>query len=86
MPFLDPAGLYELCNEGFINSFKIACAVIIDDEFKLDAKIFAVEGEKLQKLYGFLNPEIGKFNFQFKISPIEGSNIKVYRAFSNLLS
>jgi len=58
---MDPAVLYELCNEGFITSFKLACGVIIDDEFKSDAKLFAVEGEKLQKLYGFLNPEIGEW-------------------------
>jgi len=58
---MDPAGLYELCNEGFITCFKIACGLIIDDEFKLDAKQFAVEGEKLQKLYGFLNPEEGEW-------------------------
>lgn len=58
---MDPGGLYELCNEGFITSFKIACDVIIDDEFKKDAKKFAIEGENLQKTYGFLEPEIGEW-------------------------
>jgi len=53
--------LYELCNEGFIASFKIACNEIIDDEFKTEAKKFAIEGEKLQKLYGFREPELGEW-------------------------
>ena len=56
---LAPSGAYEIMNEGFIAAFKIVCNVDNDEEFKIDAKNFAIEGEKLQKLYNFSQPEPG---------------------------
>ena len=59
---LAPSGIYEITNEGFIAAFKIVCNVDDDDrEFKIDAKKFATEGEKLQKLYNFSQPEPGEW-------------------------
>ena len=54
-----PSGQYEIMNEGYIAAFKIACDVIDDEEFKADAKNFAIEGKKLQELYNFCEPEPG---------------------------
>ena len=56
---LGPSGKYEIMNEGYIAAFKIACDVIDDEEFKEDAKNFAIEGKKLQELYNFCEPEPG---------------------------
>ena len=56
---LGPSGKYEIMNEGYIAAFKIACDVIDDEEFKADAKNFAIEGKKLQELYNFCEPEPG---------------------------